>query len=117
MAIVKELLSQVGVTVSYHKIFGVNINYKDKKVVICLASFIDKEKRTSNYKPLEVVDIDVPKEDFKLFEGDNPIGIAYLWLKENVQGFETSSDDLEQVEPADDNKEIEEVIEVLENGE
>ena len=114
MAIVKELLSQVGVTVSYHKIYGININYRDKKVVICLASFIDKEKRVNNCKPLEVVDINVPESDFSLFEGDNPIGIAYLWLKENVQGFDTSVDDLEKIE---ETKEEEPVLEVVEDGE
>ncbi len=112
MAIVKELLSQVGITVSYHKIYGVNINYRDKKVVICLASFIDKEKRANKCKPLEVVDINVPESDFPLFEGDNPIGIAYLWLKENVKGFETSKDDMEKVE---ETKEDESVLEVAEN--
>lgn len=101
MAIIKALDSRVGIKVSYHRIIGVNINYKDKQVVVCLASYLTKETRSNNYAPLEVVDIEVPKEDFNLFVGDNPIDIAYLWLKENVDGFDASEDDLESVGDTD----------------
>lgn len=97
MAIIKALDSRVGIEVSYHRIIGVNINYKEKQVVVCLASYLNKETRSKNYAPLEVVDIEVPKEDFSLFIGDYPIDIAYLWLKENVEGFDASTDDLESV--------------------
>ena len=37
----------------------------------------------------------MPDVDFDLFINEDPRGIAYLWLKENVEGFEQSADDLE----------------------
>lgn len=95
MAIIKELESRVGTTVKYHRIIGVNLNYRDNLVIICVASYISKEKRIKRFEPLEVVDIEVPKADFALFRNEDPIGIAYLWLKENVDGFDDSIDDLE----------------------
>ena len=94
MAIIKELDSRIGIGVSYHRIIGVNINYRDKKIVICLASYINSECRNNNFQALEVVDIEVPEVDFTKFEDKNPINIAYLWLRENVEGFEDSTDDL-----------------------
>ena len=104
MAIIKKLNSRVGIEVGYHRVIGVNLNYRDREVVICLASYITKEKRIEKYDPLEVVDIEVPKADFALFNGEDPIGIAYLWLKENVDGFDESIDDLEDNEVIEDDK-------------
>lgn len=104
MAIIKKLASRVGIEVQYHRVIGVNLNYKDKQVVICVASYITKEKRIEKYDPLEVVDVEVPKSDFELFKGEDAIGIAYLWLKENVDGFEDSIDDMEINEVEDDVK-------------
>ena len=94
MAIIKTLNSRVGIEVSYHRIIGINLNYRDKKVVLCVASYISKEKRFNNFEALEVVDIEVPDTDFELFIDEDPRGIAYLWLKENVEGFDESIDDL-----------------------
>lgn len=98
MAIIKTLNSKVGIEVSYHRIIGINLNYRDKKVVLCVASYISKEKRFNNFESLEVVDIEVPDTDFELFIDEDPRGIAYLWLKENVEGFDESIDDLEKAE-------------------
>jgi len=98
MAIIKSLESRVGINVNYHRIIGVNLNYRDKKVVICLASYLDKDKRINGFNPLEAVDIEVPVKDFDLFKDENPIALAYLWLKENVIGFDDSADDLEKNE-------------------
>ncbi len=95
MAIIKKLDSSVGVGLSYHRILGVNINYDEKKVNISLAPYVDLEKRIERYKPLEIVDIGVPKGDFKLFIGKDPIKASYKWLKQNVEGFDKSKDDLE----------------------
>lgn len=94
MAIIKNLQSRVGIEVTYHRIIGVNINYLQKKIVLCVASYVSKEKRFSNCEPLEVVDVEVPNVDFDLFINEDPRGIAYLWLKENVEGFEQSIDDI-----------------------
>lgn len=102
MAIIKNLESRVGISVNYHRIIGVNINYRDKKIVICLASYLDKEKRVGGFNPLEVVDIEVPTTDFDLFKNENPIALAYLWLKENVVGFDESEDDYEELEVKED---------------
>ena len=95
MAIIKNLKSRVGIDLSYHRVIAVNVNYKDKKVVICLASYIDLDRRIGNYDPLEVIDIEIPKEDFKLFEGVDLQEMSYLWLKDNIIGFDESTDDLE----------------------
>lgn len=98
MAIIKSLESRVGISVTYHRIIGINLNYRDKKVVICLASYLDKEKRASGFNPLEAVDIEVPTNDFDLFKDENPVALAYLWLKENVNGFDESIDDFDVLE-------------------
>ncbi len=94
MAIIKNLESRVGIEVTYHRIIGVNINYLQKKIVLCVASYISKDTRIGNCDPLEVVDIEVPEIDFDLFVNDDPREIAYLWLKDNVEGFEQSFDDI-----------------------
>jgi hypothetical protein len=94
MAIIKSLVSRVGIDVTYHRVIGINLNYRDKKVVVCVASYLSKEKRDLNFHPLEVVDIEVPESDFNIFKDEDPIGLAYLWLKENVSGFEDAEDEL-----------------------
>lgn len=98
MAIIKKLSSNVGVDVSYHRVIGVNINYHEKLVNIALASYIDVDKRVEKCRPLEVVDIEVPKDDFNLFLESSSIKAAYEWLKDNVEGFDKAKDDLEKRE-------------------
>ncbi|MBM7453789.1 hypothetical protein JN09_001272, partial [Acholeplasma morum] len=44
MAIIKNLQSRVGVDVSYHRIIGININYRSRKIILCVASYISKDK-------------------------------------------------------------------------
>ncbi len=102
MAIIKKLKSGVGVDVSYHRVVHININYQEKQVNIGLASYIDLSKRIDNYRPLEVVDIEVPKEDFNIFKHNNTLKAAYEWLKVNVEGFDKGKDDLENREVKND---------------
>lgn len=99
MAIISELDSKIGIKASYHRVLAVNINYKDKKVVICVASYIDKETRKNNYQPIEVIDIEIPKSDYHLFLGNDLQVFSYHWLKENVVGFEDALDDFDVLEP------------------
>ncbi|MBE0700275.1 MAG: hypothetical protein IH571_01180 [Acholeplasmataceae bacterium] len=99
MAIIKELDTKFGVQASYHRITAFNINYAAKQIVICVASYAAKEKRALNKAPIEEVDIAIPTNDFSLFLNSNPLEISYLWLKENVIGFEDSTDDFEVIEP------------------
>ncbi len=103
MAIIKKLDSNVGIDVSYHRVIGVSINYKDKLVNITLASYINVDKRVQKYRPLEVVDIEVPKTDFSLFIEKSPIKAAYEWLKVNVEGFDDAKDDLKRREDETEN--------------
>lgn len=98
MAIIKELNSSFGCSVAYHRITSISINYKIKKVIICLASYLTKEARINQNNPLEEIDIEVPMEDFFHFKDTNVIQNAYSWLKENVVGFEDSIDDLDVLE-------------------
>ncbi len=98
MAIIKKLSSNVGVDVSYHRVIGVSINYQEKLVNITLASYINVDKRIQKCRPLEVVDIEVPKSDFGLFLDKSPIKAAYDWLKINVEGFDDAKDDLKRRE-------------------
>lgn len=98
MAIIKVLNSNVGVDVTYHRVVAVNINYLERTINIGLASYIDAIKRTEKCRPLEIVDISVPKEDFNLFLKSNPIKVSYNWLKNNVDGFYDALDDLEERE-------------------
>ena len=92
MAIIKELSTSFGCSADYHRITNISINYKFKKVIICVASYLTKESRRDNYNPVEEVDIEVPQEDFNLFLDTNVINIAYIWLKNNVVGFDESID-------------------------
>jgi len=99
MAIIKNMNSKFGLGLSYHRITSFNINYVTKKVVICVASYFSKETRVNMSMPLEEIDIEVPISDFGQFRNSIPISEAYLWLKENVVGFENAEDDMEIVEP------------------
>jgi len=101
MAIIKELNSSYGIQVSYHKITVISINYVKKKVIIGVASYLDKKIRSENYSPIDTIDVDVPAEDYPLFLSTNVIVVAYQWLKDNIVGFEDAIDDLEPlyVEP------------------
>jgi len=92
MALIKSLDSSFGVPVEYHRITAVNINYKSKTITICVASYLSKEARSKNSIPLEEVDIEVPKQDFKLFSKTDVTQAAYDWLVENVVGFEDAED-------------------------
>lgn len=102
MAIIKKLKSGVGIDVSYHRVVHININYHEKQVNIGLASYIDLDKRIENFRPLEVLDIEVPKEDFNIFKDNNILKAAYEWLKVNVEGFDKGKDDLENREVKED---------------
>lgn len=99
MAIIKNMQTKFGIALSYHRITAFNINYAAKKAVICVASYLSKEARANQSIPLEEIDIEVPSIDFALFHNTNPIAQGYLWLKENVVGFDESLDDFEIVEP------------------
>ena len=98
MAIIKEMNSKFGVSLSYHRIIAFNINYVLKKAVICVASYHNKEVRANHSAPLEEIDIEVPESDFYLFSEASPISQGYQWLKDNVVGFDESIDDFEVVE-------------------
>ena len=97
MAIIKELNTNFGCSAEYHRITSISINYKIKKVIICVASYLTKEARINRYNPIEEIDIEVPSEDFNLFLDSNVINIAYIWLKNNVVGFEESIDCFEKI--------------------
>ena len=99
MAIIKDMQSKFGIALSYHRITAFNINYVVKKAVICVASYLSKEARANLSAPLEEIDIEIPTVDFTQFQKTNPIEQGYLWLKENVVGFDDSIDDFEVVEP------------------
>lgn len=93
MAIIKDINSSFGIVANYHRVTSISVNYKNKKVIICVASYASKSARASDYNPLEEIDIEVPKDDYLLFIDTNVIEKAYLWLKENVVGFENAIDD------------------------
>ena len=101
MAILKELSTSFGCSAKYHRITSISINYKVKKVIICVASYLTKEARVNGYNPIEEIDIEVPVEDFYLFLDSNVINIAYIWLKDNVVGFEESIDCFEKIQDTD----------------
>jgi hypothetical protein len=98
MAIIKDLNTSFGCSAQYHRITSISINYKVKKVIICVASYLTKEARRDRYNPVEEIDIEVPLEDFNLFLDTNVINVAYTWLKDNVVGFDEALDDLENVD-------------------
>ena len=99
MAIIKEMNCKFGISLSYHRITAFNINYLNKKAVICVASYLSKESRANKCIPLEEIDIEIPFEDFTSFLDVNPIVQGYEWLKQNVVGFENAIDDFDVFEP------------------
>jgi hypothetical protein len=107
MAIIKELDTKFGVQASYHRITAFNISYTSKKVILCVATYLSKEARQNLSEPIEEIDIEIPLSDFNTFLEINPIERGYLWLKENVLGFEDAADDFEVLEPAFETKEKE----------
>jgi hypothetical protein len=100
MAIIKNMNSKFGLSLSYHRITAFNINYAAKKAVLCVASYLSKEARANKSVPLEEIDIEIPQSDYPLFQNTIPIQQGYLWLKANVVGFEDALDDFEVVEIA-----------------
>ena len=98
MAIIKEMNTKFGVGASYHRITAFNISYSNKKITICVASYISKEARANMHDPIEEVDIEVPLSDYTLFVESNPMEQSYIWLKQNVIGFEDSEDDMDVIE-------------------
>jgi hypothetical protein len=98
MAIIKDMKSKFGLDLTYHRITAFSINYVTKKAVICVASYVSKEIRATHHAPVEEVDIEIPLTDFDLFQNANPIRQGYIWLKENVVGFEEAQDDMDVVE-------------------
>jgi len=100
MAIIKRMDSKFGLSLSYHRITAITLNYAHRKAVICVASYFSKETRANRSYPIEEIDIDIPSSDWPLFQNTDPIQRAYVWLKENVVGFEDAVDDLDVVEPA-----------------
>jgi hypothetical protein len=99
MAIIKELNTKFGVGASYHRITAFNISYSNKKITVCVASYLSKEARANQNDPIEEVDISIPFSDFSQFLDVNPIVEGYKWLKQNVIGFEDAVDDYDVVEP------------------
>ena len=106
MAIIRELETKFGINASYHRITAFNISYSNKKISLCVATYISKEARENFNQPIEEIDIEIPYSDFTCFLNVNPIERGYLWLKENVVGFEDAVDDFDVLEPI-----IESVIE------
>ena len=106
MAIIKDLDTKFGVQASYHRITAFNISYTSKKVILCVATYLSKEARQNLSEPIEEIDIEIPQSDFNTFLETNPIERGYLWLKENVLGFEDAADDFEVLEPIIEIEEI-----------
>ena len=106
MAIIKELDTKFGVQASYHRITAFNISYTSKKVILCVATYLSKEARQNLSEPIEEIDIEIPQSDFNTFLETNPIERGYLWLKENVLGFEDAADDFDILEPITETEEI-----------
>lgn len=99
MAIIKELSTKFGIGASYHRITAFNISYSNKKITICVASYLSKDARVNKNEPIEELDISIPLSDFTMFLNVNPIVQAYEWLKQNVIGFEEALDDFDVLEP------------------
>jgi len=99
MAIIKELNTKFGIGASYHRITAFNISYSNKKITICVASYLSKEARTAKREPIEELDIAIPFTDFISFLDVNPLVQGYEWLKQNVIGFEDAIDDFDVLEP------------------
>lgn len=98
MAIIKEMRTKFGVGASYHRVTAFNISYSNKKITICIASYVSKEARVNMHDPIEEIDIEVPTSDYTLFVESNPSKQSYIWLKQNVIGFEESIDDFDMIE-------------------
>jgi len=99
MAIMKELSTKFGIGASYHRITAFNISYSNKKITICVASYLSKEARANKSEPIEEIDISIPFADFSSFLDVNPIEQGYNWLKQNVIGFEDAVDNFDVLEP------------------
>ena len=76
-----------------------SINYSAKKIVICVSTYLAKEARLNQNDPIEEIDIEVPQIDYHTFLDANPIEHGYLWLKQNVIGFDDSMDDCDVIKP------------------
>jgi hypothetical protein len=60
-----------------------------------VASYINKEARTSGYKPVEKVDVVIDPVDFALVNVPDSLTAMYSWFKANAIGFEDAVDDVD----------------------
>lgn len=73
--------------------------YNMSVIYSSITTYISKEARANFNQPVEEIDIEIPYGDFTSFLNVNPIERGYLWLKENVIGFEDAVDDFDVLEP------------------
>lgn len=93
MALIKELSSSYGIKPSYHRVLCVSLSAIERKTIISVGSYMSKELRNNGYEPIDIIDIDVPKEDYPFFIEGNIISKSYQWLRDNVEGLEDAIDD------------------------
>lgn len=92
MALQKEIETDSGVTVSYHKIESTNINWHIKEVSFTVSSYKDQEARINGKCAVERSDISLLKDDFMIIDNFNILETLYNWFKVNAVGFNDAVD-------------------------
>jgi hypothetical protein len=93
MALIKDILTEFGVSVSYHKIVGMNIDWLDRYANVQVGSFVNEDIRRQNRRPARLQSFYYEGETFP-FTADGPILTeGYLVIKQEPM-FIDAEDDL-----------------------
>jgi len=92
MALLIEMETDSGITVSYHKIESTNINWHIQEVTFTVSSYKDQEARLNGKSSVERSDISLIKDDFTVVAESNILESLYVWFKANAVGFEDAVD-------------------------
>jgi hypothetical protein len=93
MALIKEVLLDTGVTVSYHKIAVVNVNYHLVIGWVVVYSFVDKDTQLEGMKPVQEQVIDLPASLITASPSGVMLPEAYAYIKQ-LEFFTGSIDDI-----------------------
>lgn len=92
MALLKTIVNEQGIDVTYWHIDSLAIRHKEKHVTINLAGYIDQAKRNAGFYPVLNYKFQIWPDTYDttfspdiLDASGNPLHVGYDWLKANTE--------------------------------
>lgn len=93
MALIKQMGTDYGVSINYHKIGTINISYHTQKCNIEVLSFASKDARQEGRKPIGMYTYQFNGDDFD-FDPDSALLPALYEKVKDAEEFTNATDDL-----------------------